>query len=81
MKPSTRPKSTARPPSETQVDCIDGLQDCLETIGALAGLLEAAGREGALLDNSIINHTGKLILLEVAKADAWLDKLEEATAR
>jgi hypothetical protein len=64
--------------SETRVECLDGLYDCLETIGALAGLLEAAGREGALLDNSIINHTGKLILAEVAKADEWLDKLEEA---
>jgi hypothetical protein len=81
LKTSTKPKPARRRPAVSRVECLDGLRDCLETIGALAGLLEAAGREGALLDNSIINHTGKLILLEVAKADAWLDKLEEATAR
>ena len=78
MKTSTKPKSTGSQPPANRVECLDGLYDCLETIGALAGLLEAAGREGALLDNSIINHTGKLILAEVAKAHEWLDKLEEA---
>jgi hypothetical protein len=78
MKTSTKPKPAGGRQAVSRVDCIDGLFDCLETIGALAGLLEAAGREGALLDNSVINHTGKLILLEVAKADEWLDKLEEA---
>lgn len=74
----TASKKEQRRKAVRPVDCIDGLQDCLETIGALAGLLEAAGREGALLDTSVINHTGKLILAEVAKADEWLDKLEEA---
>ena len=71
-------KKRRRTASETRVECLDGLFDCLATIGALAGLLETAGRGDALLDTSIINHTGKLILAEVAKADEWLDKLEEA---
>jgi len=78
MKTSTKPKPAGGRQAVSRVECIDGLQDCLETIATLADLLEAAGREGALLDTSTINHTGKLILLEVAKADGWLDKLEEA---
>jgi hypothetical protein len=78
LKTSTRPKSTGGLPSAKWVECLDGLFDCLATIGALAGLLETAGRGDALLDASIVNHTGKLILAEVAKAHAWLDKLEEA---
>jgi hypothetical protein len=74
MKPKT---ATTKKPS--LVDCIDGLQDCLETIGTLAGLLEAAGRSPIEpLEPGMIGHTGKLILAEVVKADEWLDKLEEA---
>lgn len=73
------PKKQRHKADETRVECLDGLYDCLETIGALAGLLETAGREDALLDASIVNHTGKLILAEVAKAGDWLDKLEAAT--
>jgi hypothetical protein len=61
------------------VDSLDGLFDCLETIGTLAGLLETAGRGDALMETSIVNHTGKLILAEVAQAHAWLAKLEGAT--
>lgn len=66
--------------SVKRVECLDRLRDCLETIGALAGLLEAAGRHphAELLEPGMIAHTGRLILAEVAKAEAWLDKLEEA---
>ncbi len=71
-------KTKTPKPSATRVDCLDGLQDCLETIGTLAGLLEAAGRQDDRLEPSMVHHTGKLILAEVAKADKWLDKLEEA---
>lgn len=80
MKTSTKRKSTGGLPSSKWVDCLDGLRDCLETIGTLAGLLEAAGQHphAELLEPGMVSHTGKLILAEVAKAEAWLDKLEEA---
>jgi hypothetical protein len=80
MKTSTKPKPAGGRQTVSRVDCIDGLQDCLETIGALAGLLEAAGQypHKEPLKPEMVSHAGKLILAEVAKANAWLDKLEEA---
>jgi hypothetical protein len=73
-------KKRRRKASETRVECLDRLRDCLETIGVLAGLLEATGQHphAELLEPGMVSHTGKLILAEVAKAEAWLDKLEEA---
>jgi hypothetical protein len=71
-------KTKTPKPTASQVDCLDGLQDCLETLAALAGLLEASGRQDDRLEPSMVGHTGKLILAEVAKADEWLDKLEKA---
>jgi hypothetical protein len=67
--------------SVDRVECLDGLRDCLGTIGTLADLLEAAGRHphAELLEPGMVSHTGKLILAEVAKAHEWLDKLEEPT--
>lgn len=63
----------------SRVECLDGLRDGLENIGALAGLLEAAGQHpnAEFLEPGMVSHTGKLILAEVAKAEAWLDKLDE----
>ena len=80
MKTSTESKPRGGQPPVQAVECLDGLRDCLETIGALAGLLEAAGQHprAELLEAGMVSHTGKLILAEVAKAEAWLDKLEEA---
>ncbi len=80
MKTSTKRKSTGGLPSAKWVECLDGLFDCLETIGTLADLLEAAGQHPSAgpVDAGTVSHTGKLILAEVAKAHAWLDKLEEA---
>jgi hypothetical protein len=54
--------------------------DCVETIGTLADLLEAAGRHPGAgpVEAGTVGHTGRLILAEVAKAHEWLDKLEEA---
>jgi hypothetical protein len=62
------------------VDCLDGLRDCLENIGTLAGLLEAAGRHSnaEFLKPDMVSRTGKLILAETAKAEAWLEQLEAA---
>jgi len=60
------------------VECLDGLRACLKTIGTLAGLLEAAGQHGGLLDAGLVRHAGTLILAEAAKARAWLDQLEAA---
>jgi hypothetical protein len=81
MKTSTKPKPASRRPAVSQVDCLDGLRDCLATIGTLADLLEAAGRhpDAEPVEAATISHTGKLILAEAAKAEAWLDKLEEPT--
>jgi hypothetical protein len=80
LKTSTKPKPARWRPAVSRVECLDGLRDCLATIGALAGLLEAAGQHprAELLEAGMVSHTGKLILAEVAKAEAWLDKLEEA---
>jgi hypothetical protein len=63
-----------------RVECLDGLSDCLKTIGVLADLLAAAGRHpnARPVEAGTVSHTGKLILAEVAKAEAWLDKLEGA---
>ncbi len=77
MKPET-PK-----PAVSDVDCLDGLQDCLTTLATLAALLEAAGtctdaralNIGTLV--KAIGHAGGLMLAEVGKAQAWLEKLEE----
>jgi len=77
----TAPKEKLRcKPAETRVECLDGLRDCLENIGTLAGLLEAAGQHphAEFLEPGMVSHAGKLILAEVAKAEAWLDKLENA---
>jgi hypothetical protein len=76
----TASKKKRRRDAATRVDCLDGLFDCLETIGTLAGLLEAAGRHphAELLEPGTVSHTGRLILAEVAKANEWLDKLEGA---
>jgi hypothetical protein len=64
------------------VECLDGLRDCLANIGALAGLLEAAGRHpnAELLEPGMVSHTGRLILAEVAKAHEWLDRLDKLEA-
>ena len=80
MKTSNKPKSAGGQSSAEPVECLDGLRDCLETIEALAGLLEAAGQypHKEPLKPEMVSHAGKLILAEVAKANAWLDKLEEA---
>jgi hypothetical protein len=76
----TRSQKTRRRDAVVRVDCLDGLRDCLKTIGALADLLAAAGRHpnAGPVEASTVSHTGKLILAEVAKAEAWLDKLEGA---
>jgi hypothetical protein len=73
-------KKQRRKASETRVECLDGLFDCLATIGTLADLLETTGRHpnAGPVEAATISHTGKLILAEVTKAHAWLDKLEEA---
>ncbi len=80
LKTSTKPKAAGRQPSAKRVECLDGLRDCLKTIGVLADLLAAAGRHpnAGPVEASTVSHTGKLILAEVAKAEAWLDKLEAA---
>ncbi len=74
QKPAVKRNTSSR------VECLDGLFDCLKTIGALAGLLEAAGQHPRVepLNADMVAHTGRLILAETAKAHAWLDKLEEA---
>ena len=71
-------KTKTPKPSVTRVECLDGLFGCLDTIATLAGLLEAAGWQDDRLEPSMVHHTGKLILAEVAKADEWLNKLKEA---
>ena len=80
MKTSTESKPRGGQPPVQAVECLDGLRDCLANIGALAGLLEAAGRHpnARPVEAGTVSHTGKLILAEVAKAEAWLDKLEGA---
>jgi hypothetical protein len=71
-------------PTASQVDCLDGLQDCLTTLETLAALLEAAGTctdaRALNIETMVraIGHTGALMLAETEKAQAWLDKLEEA---
>ena len=83
MKTSTKPKSADRPPTVKPVECLDGLRDCLETIEALGGLLEAAGQypHKEPLKPEMVSHTGRLIVAEAAKAYEWVGKLEEASAR
>jgi hypothetical protein len=77
---ASRKKPSVRRLTIKQVECVDGLRDCLATIGALAGLLEAAGQhlDAEFLEPGMVSHTGKLMVAEVVKAHAWLDKLEEA---
>lgn len=74
-------KKQRRKASAKRVESLDGLFDCLATIGTLADLLEAAGRHrnAGPVEAATISHTGKLILAEVAKAHAWLDELEKVT--
>jgi len=73
------PEKQRRTASETHVECLDGLRDCLETIGTLAGLLEATGGQAELVRPETVSHAGRLMAMETAKASAWLDKLEEPT--
>ena len=78
MKPET-PQPTA-----TRVECLDELQDCLETLLTLTALLEAAGTctdaRALNIETMVraIGRAGTLMLAEVEKAQAWLEKLEEA---
>jgi hypothetical protein len=76
----TRSQKTRWRDAVARVDCLDGLRDCLKTIGAQADLLEATGQHpnAGPVEARTISHTGKLILAETAKAEAWLDKLEAA---
>jgi hypothetical protein len=82
MKTSTESKPRGGQPPVQAVECLDGLRDCLANIGALAGLLEAAGRHpnAELLEPGMVSHTGRLILAEVAKAHEWLDRLDKLEA-
>jgi hypothetical protein len=75
MKPKT---ATTKKPS--RVGCIDGLQDCFENLTTLAELLEACGENprSELVKPELVSHAGAMILAEMEKAQAWLDKLEEA---
>jgi hypothetical protein len=83
MSKTSKPGLTAsrgkprRKASPTQVECLDGLRDSLQTIGTLAGLLEATGGQPELLRPETVSHAGKLMAVETVKASAWLDKLEE----
>jgi hypothetical protein len=76
-------KTETSKPTETRVDCLDGLRDCLATLTALAALLEAAGLctdTRALNVETLvqaIGHTGALMLAEAERAQAWLNQLDE----
>jgi hypothetical protein len=67
-------------PAASKVDCLDGLQDCFETVTTLAGLLEAIGKNprSELVKPELVSHAGAMLLAEMEKAQAWLDKLEAA---
>jgi hypothetical protein len=79
----TASRKNRRQPAPPTVDCLDGLFDRLETIGTLAGLLEAAGGnpQVELVKPELVSRAGVMILAEVEKAREWLDQLEEEAAR
>jgi len=70
-------------PAVSQVDCLDGLRDCLETVRALGNLLEASGRhpQAEMLKPEVASRVGYLIVNEMEKAGQWLDGLDEGGAR
>jgi hypothetical protein len=76
-------KTEIQKPPATRVDCLDGLQDCFETVTTLAGLLEAIGKNprSELVKPELVSHAGAMILAEMERAQAWLDKLDESEAR
>jgi hypothetical protein len=76
----TRSRKTRRRPFRLDVDLLDGLIDCCQSITTLAGLLQASGThaEAEPLEAALVHNAGHLILREAEQLQALLNQLAKA---